>query len=433
MRLHGWGRYPVVDSEVSFPQTPEQCAALVHQAAPLIGRGKGRSYGDSSLAPRVLSTDHLDHLQAFNEQSGELTCSSGTTLDEILRVFVPRGWFLPVTPGTRHITVGGAIASDVHGKNHHLDGSFGQHVTRIQMLLGNGSLVTATPTEHADLFRATCGGMGLTGLILSASVKLKRIQASEIVETTVKTRDLDDTLQVFADNVQSTYSVAWIDCLARGRNMGRSLVMLGEHAPSGPLVMSLGQARTIPFDLPGALLNRGTAAAFNTLYYGRQQRRRHTRHIPFEPFFYPLDALSDWNRLYGRHGFVQYQFVLPTADGASGLRQVLARIAASGQGAFLAVLKAFGPANNHLLSFPREGYTLALDFKADAAVFRLLDELDDIVLAHGGRHYLAKDARMREATFKAGYPNWQAFEAVREHYHAVGAFASAQSRRLGLQ
>ena len=430
--LHGWGRYPRLDAQVASPLSNMQCATVVQNAAPLIARGLGRSYGDSALASQVLCTSHLDHFHAFDASSGLLTCAAGVSLDAILRTFVPQGWFLPVTPGTRFVTVGGAIASDVHGKNHHLEGTFSAHLRRITVLLGNGECVFASSTENAALFHATCGGMGLTGVILSAVVQLKPIRASDIIETTIKAPNLDAVLAAFDAHADSTYSVAWIDCLARGASLGRSLLMLGEHATDGALTVQSKSPKPVPFDLPAALLNRVSVHAFNTLYYGRVRQAKSTRRIPFEPFFYPLDALSDWNRLYGKAGFVQYQFVLPKAAGVAGLREALALIAQSGRGSFLAVLKVFGAANANPLSFPTAGYTLALDFKAEPAVFALLNALDRVVLHHGGRLYLTKDARMTEATFKASYPRWSEFEHVRASWHAHGKFASAQSRRLGL-
>lgn len=432
MNLHGWGRFPRLDAQLALPLSVGQCAATLRASAPLIARGLGRSYGDSALAPQVLCTRYLDHFRTFDAATGLLTCAGGVSLDSILRNFVRRGWFLPVTPGTRFVTVGGAIASDVHGKNHHRDGTFCAHVRQIELLLGNGERITASPTERPDLFHATCGGIGLTGIILSASVQLKRILSSDILETTIKAPSLDAALEAFEAHAASTYSVAWIDCLARGASLGRSLLMLGEHAPDGALALQTRPSKPVPFDMPAALLNRTTVQAFNTLYYGRVRRTQSTRRIPFEPFFYPLDALAHWNRIYGKPGFVQYQFVLPKGAGAAGLHEVLERIAQSGRGSFLAVLKVFGAANNNLLSFPTEGYTLALDFKAEPAVFELLDTLDRIVLQHGGRLYLAKDARMSEATFKASYPRWQEFEATRARWYAHGHFASLQSRRLGL-
>ena len=431
MEITGWGRYPRHEAEVLVPRAPGQCLPLL-AGGPLIARGLGRSYGDSSLATRVLDTRCLDHLLAFDATTGDLTCAAGATLDDILRTFVPRGWFLPVTPGTRYVTLGGAIASDVHGKNHHVAGSFCDHVTQIEILLGNGERVLTSPTLHSDLFRATCGGMGLTGVILSATLRMQPIHSSDIVETLIKCPDLDAVLAAFAANAHVTYSVAWIDCLAKGKALGRSLLMLGEHAAEGPLRLGHTRAWPIPSDLPAGLLNRGTVAAFNALFYGKAPNSPHTRRVPLEPFFYPLDRLRDWNRLYGRTGFLQYQFLLPQAAGPASLRRVLERIAAAGRASFLAVLKVFGPGNANLLSFPASGYTLALDFKAEPAVFTLLDELDRLVLDQGGRLYLSKDARMSPATFQASYPNWPAFEATRATWHAIGHFASAQSRRLGL-
>ncbi|MBA5685758.1 FAD-binding oxidoreductase [Rugamonas apoptosis] len=432
--LAGWGRYPRQDAQLLLPLTASQCAQQLRDGAggALIARGQGRAYGDSALAPHVMAMRQLDHLLAFDPATGLLRCAAGVTLDTLLRVFVPQGWFPPVTPGTRHVTVGGAIASDVHGKNHHLDGTFCDHVRALELVLGNGERVTTSPTAHPELFHATCGGMGLTGVIVAATVQLKPVRSSEVIETTIKTANLEATLAAFEQHRASTYSVAWIDCLARGARLGRSLLMLGEHAPDGALAVRDGGALPVPLDMPAGLLNRASIGAFNALYYHRAWRRHSTRRIPFEPFFYPLDALAGWNRLYGKAGFLQYQFVLPKQAGVAAMREVLSAIADSGRGSFLAVLKTFGPANANYLSFPTEGYTLALDFKAEPAVFALLERLDPIVLGHGGRLYLAKDARMSAATFRHSYPHWQRFEQVRADWHAHGHFASLQSRRLGL-
>jgi FAD/FMN-containing dehydrogenase len=433
MEIHGWGRFPRVQADVVCPQTLSDFKLAVNQCQSLIPRGLGRSYGDSSLADYVLETRSCSRFKAFDDSSGLLTCDAGVSMAEILEVFVPKGWFLPVTPGTRFVTVGGAIASDVHGKNHHLDGTFGQHVTKITIVLGNGEELTVSPTQNADLFYATCGGMGLTGVIVSATIRLKPIRSSQIIETTIKAPSLEAVLNAFEENHRATYSVAWIDCLAKGKALGRSLLMLGEHAQSCLLDVPKVKAITIPFDMPAAFLNYGTIYAFNTLYYNRIQQQKRTRTIDYEPFFYPLDKLNQWNRIYGRPGFIQYQFVLPKEAGLPGMRKILDRIAVSGRGSFLAVLKAFGKSNQNLLSFPLEGYTLALDFKAETQVFELLDELDRLVLDYGGKLYLTKDARMSEKTFKTSYPNWHEFENIRNRYHALGKFASRQSLRLGLQ
>jgi FAD/FMN-containing dehydrogenase len=433
MELYGWGRYPRIQADITFPQTVSAVRAERNRLNHLIPRGLGRSYGDSSLAQYVLETRFLNRFIAFDEATGLLTCDAGVSLAEILEVFVPKGWFLPVTPGTRFVTVGGAIASDVHGKNHHIDGTFGQHVEEITLILGNSEQVIASPLNNSDLYHATCGGMGLTGIIVNASIRLKRIHSSQIIETTIKSPNLDAVINAFEENQSATYSVAWIDCLAKGKNLGRSLLMLGEHATQGDLIVPKAKAVSVPLDMPAILLNQMSIQAFNSLYYNRIRHPKQTRTIDYEPFFYPLDKLANWNRLYGKPGFTQYQFVLPKEAGLPGMRKILERIAASGRGSFLAVLKAFGAANSNLLSFPIEGYTLALDFKAEPVVFKLLDELDRLVLDYGGRLYLTKDARMSEETFKASYSNWHHFEEIRGRYHALGKFVSHQSQRLGLQ
>lgn len=433
MQIYGWGRFPRVQADVVCPQTLSDLQLAIKHYQSIIPRGLGRSYGDSSLADHVLETRSYRHFKAFDESSGLLTCDAGVSLAEILEIFVPKGWFLPVTPGTRFVTVGGAIASDVHGKNHHVDGTFGQHVTEIRMVLGSGEEITVSPTQSADLFHATCGGMGLTGVIVSATIRLKPIKSNQIIETTIKAPSLEAVLNAFEENQGATYSVAWIDCLAKGNALGRSLLMLGEHAQSSLLDVPKEKTFTVPFEMPAALLNHGTIRAFNSLYYNRIRQQKRTRTIGYEPFFYPLDKINQWNRMYGKSGFTQYQFVLPIEAGLSGMRKILERISASGRGSFLAVLKAFGKANQNLLSFPLEGYTLALDFKVNTQVFELLDELDRVVLDYGGKLYLTKDARMSEKTFKKSYPNWHEFENIRDRYHALGKFASRQSLRLGLQ
>lgn len=433
MELTGWGRYPRAQANVAYPQTLPNFESEIRLDRPVIARGLGRSYGDSSLGNQVVETRFYNRFESFDQTHGLLTCNAGVSLAEILEFFVPKGWFLPVTPGTRFVTIGGAIASDVHGKNHHVDGTFSQHLTEIRMLLGNGEQITASPTVNADLFHATCGGMGLTGIITSATIRLKPIKSSKILETTIRAPNLEAVLNAFEENLGATYSVAWIDCLAKGKNLGRSLLMLGEHAETGELIVPKSKALSVPFDMPSALLNRATIQAFNTLYYNRVRHAQDTRVVDYEPFFYPLDKLTQWNRLYGKPGFMQYQFVLPKEAGLSGMRTVLEKIATSGRGSFLAVLKGFGRENQNLLSFPKEGYTLALDFKVEPSVFALLDEIDRLVLNYGGRLYLTKDARMSEATFKASYPNWQRFEAIRDRYNALGKFTSLQSKRLGLE
>ncbi len=433
MKIYGWGRYPTIDAQVLLPQTQSVCVDLLKSNQIVLPRGMGRSYGDSANSSTVIQTDYLDHFIEFNESTGVLTCEAGVSIREILELIVPKGWFVPVTPGSSFVTIGGAIASDVHGKNHHLSGTFSEHLLSFNLMLGSGEIVSVTKDNYPDLFRATCGGMGLTGIILSASIQLKPIQSSRIIQSTIKTNCLEEVFEQFEANHASTYSVAWIDCLASGKRLGRSLLMLGEHSQDGTLELGKKKSLNMPIDMPSSMLNHYSIKAFNSLNYHWIFSKIKTEIISFEPYFYPLDAIGNWNRLYGKAGFVQYQFVLPRAVGVKGLRQILEVIAKSGKGSFLAVLKAFGRANANFLSFPIEGYTLALDFKISEGTVQLIKQLDSMVVEMGGRIYLTKDALMTETSFKRTYPQWQQFEEVRARYGAIGKFASSQSKRLGLQ
>jgi FAD/FMN-containing dehydrogenase len=432
MKIHGWGKSPIIDAEVLLPQTQGDCIEFIKSQKSVIPRGLGRSYGDSANSSVVVQSTYLDHYIDFNELTGVLICEAGVSLNQILQLIVPKGWFVPVTPGSSFVTVGGAIASDVHGKNHHVSGTFSEHIVSFNLLLGSGDVVQVSKTQLPDLFRATCGGMGLTGIILSAVIQLKPIQSSQIIQTTLKAKCLEDVCELFEINATATYSVAWIDCLAIGRQLGRSLLMLGEHSQDNILQMSKKKSLNIPIDMPDVLLNRYSIKAFNALYYHKAITKRKIESLPFEPYFYPLDAISNWNRLYGSRGFWQYQCVLPKSVGVIGLRRLLNTIALSGKGSFLAVLKAFGSANENYLSFPMEGYTLALDFKISEGVLQLIQKLDAMVIDMGGKIYLTKDALMSELTFKKTYHQWEQFENIRAKYSAIGKFSSVQSKRLGL-
>jgi decaprenylphospho-beta-D-ribofuranose 2-oxidase len=433
MKIYGWGRYPTIDAQVLLPQTQSVCVDLLKANEIVLPRGLGRSYGDSANSSSVIQSVYLDHFIEFDETTGVLTCEAGVSIREILQLIVPKGWFVPVTPGSSFVTIGGAIASDVHGKNHHLSGTFSEHLLSFDLLLGTGGVVRVTKDSYPDLFRATCGGMGLTGMILSASIQLKPISSSQIHQTTIKASCLEAVCEQFEVNHASTYSVAWIDCLTSGKQLGRSLLMLGEHSQDGTLELGKKKSLNMPIDMPSLILNHYSIKAFNSLYYHRIFSKTKTELVSFEPYFYPLDAIGNWNRLYGKAGFVQYQFVLPKAVGVKGLRQILEVIVKSGKGSFLAVLKAFGTANQNFLSFPIEGYTLALDFKMSEETVQLMKLLDSMLVEMGGRIYLTKDALMTEASFKRTYPQWEQFEEVRAKYGAIGKFASSQSKRLGLQ
>lgn len=430
-KIYGWGRYPQQDAYLHTPTSRTSLELIAKQQNSVLARGMGRSYGDSANALNVLQTTYINHFIEFDKATGKLTAEAGITLREILAVIVPSGWFLPVSPGTSYVTLGGAIASDVHGKNHHVAGTFGQHVKSLNMLLGTGEVVTVSQCQHTDLFHATCGGMGLTGIILSATIQLIPIKTSYINQKTVKADCIEAACESFESNSDATYSVAWIDCLSRGKSLGRSVIMLGEHAEQGGLDIDIRQKFSVPLSTPSALLNSVTIKAFNTAYW-HKSKHSVSQTVGLIPYFYPLDAIGEWNRFYGKKGFVQFQCVVPKLDGVANMRRLLIEISNSGEGSILAVLKQFGTGNENLLSFPTAGYTLALDFKASVTAIKTVKKLEDMVVEMGGRLYLTKDAVMQESTFKATYPNWEKFETVREQYGAIGKFSSTQSERLGL-
>ena len=445
MILSGWGRHPVLDCRVERLRRREELPGLLDRGATLIARGNGRSYGDAALNPELtMSMLAMDRMWAFDAGTGLLDCEAGVLLADILETFLPRGWFPPVVPGTGLVTVGGMIAADVHGKNHHRDGTFGAWVESLTLATADGAIRECSRAENADLFRATLGGMGLTGVILSARFRLRPIETAFVMAETRAARDLDETMALFEESRDWPYSVAWLDCLARGRGLGRAVMTRGAFMERGalpprlasnPLRPSPAGRFRVPADAPSALLNRFSIRLFNELCYrrGRGRARSGARPVPFDRFFFPLDRIEAWNRLYGRRGFVQYQCVLPKGESEAGVAALLERVAASGQGSFLAVLKLFGPAGEGLMSFPTEGYTLALDFPLRCGTRALLDGLDGITHRHGGRVYLAKDACLAPERVREGYPRLGAFEAVRaESAGAPPRFASELSRRLAL-
>lgn len=432
MKLHGWGRYPVIDAEAPCFETAGCAADLLARPGRWIAHGLGKSYGDSALNGQVLVTRRFNKLLAFDAPRGLVTCESGVTLSDLIDVFLPRGWFLKVTPGTKLITVGGAIASDVHGKNHHAQGCFSSTVHSLRLMLPDGRILPCSQDENQALFRATCGGMGLTGLILDATLQLQPVRSAYIRETVIRCRNLAEGFEQFEASRHFPYSVAWIDCLAKGENLGRSVLMAGAHAEDGCLEAPAGRDSSIPVECPGFVLNRYSVALFNQLYYHTHPSVLQGRATSIDAFFYPLDRIAHWNRMYGPNGFTQYQCVLPKTSSSEGLQVLLKAIASSGIGSFLAVLKLLGPENGNPLSFPMEGYTLALDFKIQPRLFPLLDELDRMVLDHGGRLYLAKDSRMDRKTFQAGYPRWNDFKALRDQYGLADKLGSLQSERLGI-
>jgi FAD/FMN-containing dehydrogenase len=409
-----------------------------------ISRGLGRSYGDVAINPTLtLIGKDRNRILSFNDQTGDLTAQAGLSIAEILETFAPRGWFPPVTPGTKFVTLAGLVAVDAHGKNHHTAGSFGSHVNWIDLQCADGVQRRCSRTENTDLFNATLGGCGLTGHILTVSIRLLSIPSTFIVQRTLPASNLDAAMEIFEANHDATYSVAWIDCLATGPSRGRSLVLLGEHAdPSdlqgpdaqNPFSLKKRKVRRMPIDLPSWAMNRHTIKLFNRLYYRAGSGKSDPQIVDYDSYFYPLDAIHDWNRLYGRHGFAQYQCAFPLDTSRRGLVSVLDEISSKGLGSFLAVLKRFGPgAPERPLSFPIEGYTLALDFALSGEAMTLMTTLDEIVCSNGGRLYLAKDSRMSQATFEAGYTDsLTTFRDLRANSGARYIFQSLLSKRLNL-
>lgn len=435
--LANWGNYPVIESNEESFVFADQLDQLIAKEQPFIARGNGRCYGDASLSGRTISTLKFNKILSFDTDKGVFECESGITLDQILIVIVPRGWFLPVTPGTKFITIGGALASDVHGKNHHVDGSISNHVIEFELVLASDEVITCSPLSHPDLFEATCGGMGLTGVISRVKFRLKKIETSLIKQKQVKAENLQELIELFDTYKDYTYSVAWIDCLKKGEHFGRSILMLGEHAAlndvnenlrSNPLKLPGNKQINFPINMPSWVLNKFTVKAFNFLYYAKNFKKEINNVVSYEPFFYPLDKVLHWNRLYGKSGFVQYQFVLPL-EAKQGLIEILNRISDEGLGSFLAVLKVFGKQES-MISFPKEGYTLALDFPVRKGLLGFLDELDVLVLKYHGRLYLSKDARMQPGMLEGGYPELEKFKSIVKKYNPDGKIRSVQSDRL---
>ena len=441
--LAGWGCYPKRATEPLTPRHAAEVSRLVGARSGLIARGQGRAYGDAAIGTTTtLFSSGLDRMRAFDPATGELTVEAGVTIADILDTFVPRGFFLNVVPGTKFVSVGGAIASDVHGKNHHRDGGFGDHVVSLGLALPNGDVLICSRDENAELFLATVGGMGLTGVITEATLRLRPIETGWLTQQTLVARDLDAAIEALDRTASARYSVAWIDCLARGPALGRSLIYVADHA-SATEKDRLGSAlpRTpapraghlsVPGPFPGFALNRLSVGAFNELYFRRGASQAGVEQlVPWDKYFFPLDSIANWNRIYGRRGFLQHQCVIPPGNARSVLAQILDRTARFGNASFLAVLKQLGDSHG-LISFPMRGYTLAMDFPVSDTVFRFLDEIDALVVAAGGRLYLAKDARQSRATFEQGYAGLGQFRTLRKQIGAGTGLVSHLSARLGI-
>ena len=434
-KLMGWGRTAPAFSDVQQPRTEDEVLAALAQG-PVIARGLGRSYGDPAQISGgvVLDNRGFSAIGAIADD-GVVTVGAGVSLHELLKVTIPLGWFIPVTPGTRQVSMGGAVAADVHGKNHHVDGSLGDHVLALRLVTPVG-VIDATPTEHGDLFWATIGGMGLTGVITSVTLRLIPIATDRVLVDTTKHRNLDSVMDAMRTGDDAyRYSVAWVDCMTKGPAMGRAILTRGHHASADDVAtVTLNGPQNarlkVPFDAPSGLLNPLTIRAFNELWYRVAPTTREREVQALSTFFHPLDGLQDWNRMYGRRGFVQYQFAVDDYHG-DVVVQAIERLSSSGVPSFLAVLKRFGPGNHGPLSFPMEGWTLALDLPVGpSALPGVLDDLDELVLAAGGRVYLAKDARLRPEAMRAMYPRLDEFLAVKQTYDPDQRLTSDLARRL---
>jgi len=407
-----------------------------------VSRGLGRSYGDAALNREggVICHTRLNRFLDFDASTGVLECEAGVSLEEILLYFLPRGFFLPVTPGTKFVTVGGAVAADVHGKNHHQDGTLASFVLDLKLLTPTGEVLVCSRDLNSEIFWATLGGMGLTGIILSARISLRKIESAYVLVDYQKARNLEEALGAMGESDERyQYSVAWTDCLAGGNSTGRAVLMRGNHAASAqlpkriknPLAEPSRRRWNLPFDLPSLALNQFSVGTFNALYYA-SHRNAANQVVDFESFFYPLDSIRNWNRLYGKRGFVQYQLALPQESSRAGLAVVLRRLVQSRRASFLAVLKRFGDANAGLLSFPLRGYTLALDLPVTNGLVPFLRELDRLVISFGGRVYLAKDAVLSAEDFAAMYPGVEKFWEVKRKLDPQGLLSSSLARRLAI-
>lgn len=439
--LAGWGANDRVECFLTKPQFSSDVNARLDRNGS-ISRGLGRSYGDCAINShaQVIETTAMNRLLSFDEEAGVLTCEAGTSLESIIKTFTPQGWFPMITPGTKFVTVGGCIANDIHGKAHHAQGCFSNCVESMTVLLADGDVVTASRSEHEDLFWATFGGMGLLGFILTATIRLRRIETTYFHQKAIQADDLEGMMAALDEHDNAfPYSVATLDVFATGASLGRGVLTVGDHAKlselpprfaANPLRVSGPPKITVPFELPELTLNPFSMRLVNAVIQRIQASATPLGH--YEAFFYPLDKIAEWNRGYGRRGFTQYQFVIPFENGVAEMRKILTAILSSGELPFLNVLKRLGKESGGVLSFPREGYTFAIDFPIRQNTPALLKRLDAMVIDASGRIYLGKDSYTDAATFRTMYPEVDGWLETKAKYDPNRAFTSNLGRRVGL-
>ncbi len=439
--LSGWGNIPVSTGKVAYPRDANDIQRT-NATDKLLPRGLGRSYADQATNTQhcILKMERMNHFLAFDDKTGILKCEAGVSLEEIIEYLAPRGWFPMITPGTKYITIGGAIANDVHGKAHHVDGSFVNCTIDFTILLADGRILKASREENSDLFWANFGGLGLLGTILTATIQLRKVETTYFTQKAFAAKNLEEMLDAIeASEEKFTSSVAWLDSMARGKNLGRGVLTMGNHATlaelpsnlkSNPLKVGKKPKLSVPFYLPSFSLNPLTVKILNTVLYIMQKNGKAIAH--YDKFFYPLDMINNWNKGYGKKGFIQYQFVLPEKNGRENIRAILTEITKSDCVPFLNVLKKFGEGQG-MLSFPSKGYTFAIDFPITDQLKPFTKKLDDMVLGMGGRIYLGKDAYLDEATFKAMYPQYKEWLDIKRKYDPTNRYSSDLSRRIGLE
>ena len=441
MKLSGWSKYPIKNTEVLKPKNENELIQALGKGQ-LIARGNGRSYGDSSIGlQKTIDMKNFNRIISFDNEKGYLIAESGVILKDIIKKILPHGWFPYVTPGTKFATLGGMIAANIHGKNHHIDGNFSNFVQWVDLINSDGKLIRCSKNENSEIFEWTTGGMGLTGIILKASIKLRPIKTAWIKQKVIATKSLDETINLFESFKNATYSVAWIDCLQKNNeNIGRSIFTIGEHAEledldknkkKTPFKVSKKINLTMPIYLPSWVLNVWTIKIFNFIYYWSNKIKKTYSLIDWDSYFYPLDKILEWNKMYGRRGFAQFQCVIPKKHSRTGLLEILKIMSETKIGSFLTVLKKFGPEQGKF-SFPMDGYTIAMDFPINNKTLALMNRLDDITSKYGGRIYLAKDSRMSKDTLFKTEKRLVNLKNFRKKIDTKRKFESAQSSRLGI-